>query len=67
MNRALKNATRGKQKGTLPAVPKPGTAPNIQNYDGRANLQAGSYEVRTERGTSAEGQQVNWLGIVEKK
>ena len=67
MNRALKNKTRGQQKFPVPPVPKPGTAQNIQNFDGRTNTAAGQYETQATRGTSAEGMQVNWLGIVEKQ
>lgn len=67
MNRSLKNKTRGNQKGALPPVPKPSPAQNIQNFDGRANTNAGSFEIQTTRGTSEQGMQVNWLGIVEKQ
>ena len=68
MGRAKTQAKRGTTKApALPAPPKPSPAQNIQNFDGRANTNAGSYEIQTTRGTSEQGQQVNWLGIVEKQ
>lgn len=67
MNRATKNKVRGQQKYPLPPKPTLGPAQNIQNFDGRANTNAGQFEIQTVRGTSPEGQQVNWLGIVEKQ
>ena len=68
MNRALKEKVRKGPKGTqpLPGVGKPAFAQNINNYDGRANTAAGIFEVKTERGTTPEGQQVNWQGFVDK-
>ena len=44
MNRPCKNKVRHGAKA-LPAVSKPASAQNVQNYDGRANTNAGtSYE-----------------------
>ena len=43
MNRPIKNATRGKQKGALPAKEAPQTAQNIMNFDGRVNYGAGKH------------------------
>lgn len=67
MNRALKNKVRGKQAGPLPPKPTPSPAQNIQSYDGRANLAAGNYEVRTERGTPLQGDTVSWTGVENPK
>ena len=67
MNRALKNKVRGKQSGPIPPKSPPSPAQNIQNFDGRANTNAGAFETQATRGTSEQGQQVNWLGIVEKQ
>ncbi len=67
MNRALKNKTRGKQSGPLPAKAPPSPAQNIQNYDGRANLAAGSFEQQSVRGTPIEGDTVSWLGLENPK
>lgn len=67
MNRALKNKTRGKQAGPLPPKPTPSPAQNIQSYDGRANLAAGKFDVKTEMGVTAEGQTVSWTGVENPK
>ena len=65
MNRATKNKVRGQQKYPLPPKPTLGPAQNIQNFDGRANTTAGQFETQATRGTSDQGQQVQWKGIVK--
>ena len=65
MNRAIKNSVRGKQSGPLPAKAPPSPAQNIQNFDGRANTSAGKFETQAIRGTTADGMQVQWEGIVK--
>lgn len=60
MNRACKNATRGKQKGSIPAKPKLGPAQLVSNYDGRANLAAGSFERKASGSAEAKGRIVEW-------
>lgn len=67
MNRALKNKTRGAQKGAIAAKVPPAPAQNIMNYDGRSNLAKGNFEIQATRGTSAEGQTVSWLGLEDTK
>ena len=64
MNRPLKNRTRGKQRGALPARPKLGPALNVSNYDGRANTAAGTpYEDGAFRlqDVQGDGEIVQWL------
>ena len=63
----MKNKTRGKQSGPLPAKAPPSSAQNVMNYDGRSNLAKGNFEIQATRGTSAEGQTVSWLGLEETK
>ncbi len=67
MSRSLTNAKRGKGKSaaTLPAIGTAATAQNIQNFDGRSNASAGVFEIKTARGTSDQGQQVQWQGVVK--
>ena len=68
MGRAKTQAKRGTTKiPALPTPPKPSPAQNIQNFDGRVNTNVGGFETQATRGTSEQGMQVNWLGIVEKQ
>lgn len=60
MNRAIKNRTRGKQKGAVPGKPKLGPGQLVSNYDGRANLNAGSYERRADGSAEKSGRIVEW-------
>ena len=43
-SRSVKNRTRGKQRGDLPKKAAPAPGELVQNYDGRANTNAGEFE-----------------------
>ena len=60
MNRAIKNKTRGKQSGTLPKLEAPSPGKLVQNFDGRANTNAGSYERKADGETPPHDRLVSW-------
>jgi hypothetical protein len=59
-SRSIKNATRGKQYGPLPAKTAPAPGKLVSNYDGRANTNAGSYQRQAGGETPASGRVVAW-------
>ena len=59
-SRSIRNKTRGKQKGTLPPMPKLGPGQLVSNFDGRANTNAGNYERRADGDTEKSGRVVTW-------
>lgn len=60
-SRSIKNRTRGNQKGALPAMSKPSPGKLVQNFDGRANTNAGSYQQRMDGDGEPSGHPIYWI------
>ena len=62
MNRPIKNLTRGKQKGSLPAKSAPAHAMNVSSYNGRENVGAGGHVQQASLDDAqGDGYVVGWL------
>lgn len=61
MGRSQTNARRGKKAAqALPKAPKPAPGQLVQNYDGRANTNAGKYERQADGETPTGDRIVKW-------
>lgn len=62
MNRAVKNRVRGAQRSDPKFVPGVGTPLLLAQYNGRANLGAGSLDQRAIKPLQPDGLLASWAG-----
>ena len=60
-SRSIRNSTRGKQKGALPARSKPAPGQLVQNFDGRKNTNAGKFEQSMRGDAEPNGHPIYWI------